>query len=153
MLRVRVDERHAATKEPAHLIPQPRSLPVRPATPIGQAELVHELIEGPAEYQLAGLRPHRFGTHPRQEQARQVAIGQARIDPGGHGERIRAVAPDVLFSVAGVSARQGAQREQPRHKAEIGILLARVNELVDLVETGEVVPRPWCGGRQGSTVG
>ena len=46
-----------------------------------------------------------------------------------------------------------APREQPRHEAEIGVRLARVDELVDLVEAGEVVSRPRRGRRQGATVG
>ena len=46
-----------------------------------------------------------------------------------------------------------AQREQSRHEAEIGVRLARVNELVDLVETGEVVQRLTSGwaGRPAAT--
>ena len=43
--------------------------------------------------------------------------------------------------------------KQPPHEAEIGVRLARANKLIDLVETGEVVPRLGRGGRQGSTAG
>ena len=45
------------------------------------------------------------------------------------------------FRSPGIGAWQRTQREQPRHEPEIGVCLARANELVDLVETGEVVPR------------
>ena len=105
------------------------------------------------EDELAVLRPYRFGADPRQEQTRQVAVGQFVVDPGAHPERVRSVAADVLFLVAGVGARQAAQCEQPRHEAKIGVGFARLNELVDLVETGEVVQRLGHGWRQGATVG
>ena len=99
------------------------------------------------------LRPYRFGADPRQEQTRQVAVGQLVVNPGGNGERVRPVASDVSKLRAGITARQTAQREQPRHEAKIGVGFARLNELVDLVETGEVVQRLGRGWRQGATVG
>ena len=57
------------------------------------------------------------------------------------------------FRSPGLGAWQTTQREQPPHEAEIGVRFVRANKLIDLVETGEVVPRLWRGGRQGSTAG
>ena len=61
--------------------------------------------------------------------------------PGGHPQRIWPVATDILKPVAGVGARQAAQRHQPRHEAYVGIVFAGLNQLVHLVEAGEVVSR------------
>ena len=104
-------------------------------------EFVHELIQRPPEDQLAVLRPHRFGADPRQQQTRQVAEGQFVESARRHHQGVRPVAPDVLFPVPWIGARQTAQREQPRHEAEIGVGLARFDELIDLVQCGEVMPR------------
>ena len=41
----------------------------------------------------------------------------------------------------GVAAGQGAQRQQPRHEAKIGVRFAGTDKLVHLIEAGEVVPR------------
>ena len=57
------------------------------------------------------------------------------------------------FWSPGLVRGRPTQREQPRHEAKIGVGFARVNELVDLVETGEVVQRLGRGWRQGATVG
>ena len=138
------DQRHGATKEPRHLITEPRPLAVYAAAAILHAELSHELVQRPAEHQLARLRPYRFGAHPRQEQTRQVAVRQSRVDPGGHGERVRPVVTDVPNLRAGVTARQTAQREQPSHETKVGVSLARADELRHLVELREVVARLWC---------
>ena len=94
---------------------------------------MHELIEAPAEDEIAALRPHRLRADPRQEQTRQGAEGQLHARArSGHGERVRPIAPDVLKPGFWVRARQGAQGEQPRHEAEIGVRLARLDELIDL---------------------
>ena len=66
---------------------------------------------------------------------------------------IRSVAPDVLKPLLWIGTRQAAQCQQPRHEADIGFRFARLDELIDLVETGEVVPRLGCGWRQGAAVG
>ena len=42
----------------------------------------------------------------------------------------------------GVGARQRAEREQPRHKAQVGVRFARGDELIDLVELREVSRLP-----------
>ena len=55
----------------------------------------------------------------------------------------RAVDALVLVSVAGVGAGQAAQRQQPRHEAEIGVRLASRDQLVHLIEAGEAPPRRW----------
>ena len=68
------------------------------------------------EDELTRLRPHGFTGHPREQQARQVAIGQFGFPAGEHDERVRPVAPGVLQAVAGVGARQRAQRHHPRQK-------------------------------------
>ena len=102
-----------------------------------------------------GLRPYRFGAHPRQQQAREVAVGKFVSTSGNHVERERAVDALVFFLLAGVGARQTAQREQSRHETEIGVCLARADELRHLVEHGEVVPcleRGEAGG-QDATAG
>ena len=75
------------------------------------------------------------------------SVGQLVVDPGGHPERVRSVAPDVLFPVPWIGARQAAQRQQPRHEPKIGVCLARLDELIDLVKTGEMVPRVVRGRR------
>ena len=38
-----------------------------------------------------------------------------------HDQGVESVAPDILAPVAGVGARQGAERHHPRHEAEIGV--------------------------------
>ena len=43
--------------------------------------------------------------------------------------------------VAGVASRQGAQRHHPRHETQIGVRFASPDQLVHLIEAGEVVPR------------
>ncbi len=43
--------------------------------------------------------------------------------------------------VAGVGAGQAAQRQQPRHEAEIGVRFAAPDKLVHLIGLGEVVQR------------
>ena len=139
--RTLVEQRDRAAKEPLHLIAEPRPNTRYPTAITTQdPELLHEFIERSPKHQLAVLRPHRFGTHPRQEQARQRAVGQLCVTRGGHDQLIWTVGALELEPVAGVGALQTAQREQPRHEAEFGVGLARLNELVDLVETGEVVP-------------
>ena len=52
-----------------------------------------------------------------------------------------AVASDVLKPVAWVGARQAAQREQPRHEADLRIGFARLHELRHLVEACEGTSR------------
>ena len=74
-------------------------------------------------------------------------------DSGNHPKCVWPVTPDEFFPVPWIGARQTAQREQPCYEAQVGVCLARTNQLVDLVETGEVVPRLGRGGRQGSTAG
>ena len=55
-----IDQRHGATKEPSHLIPEPRPISSRAAAVTLHAEFVHELIQRPPENQLTALRPHRL---------------------------------------------------------------------------------------------
>ena len=50
-----------------------------------------------------------------------------------HVELVRAVDALVLKPVAGVGAGKGAQRQQPRHEAEIGVRFAGPDKLVHLV--------------------
>ena len=79
------------------------------------------------------------------------AVRQFRVAVDGHGERVRAVVPHVLPAVPRIRSRQRAEGEQPRHEAEIGVGLARLDELIDLVQRGEVVPDLGRGGRQAAT--
>ena len=90
--------------------------------------------------------PHGFGAHPGEEQTGQRAVGQLVSDSGDHPERVRPVAPDELFPVPWIGARQAAQREQTRQEPDISLHLARADELRHLVEAGEVVERLGRGG-------
>ena len=91
--------------------------------------------------QLAALGAHRFGRHPGQQQAGEIAEGQPGFTHGGHDQGVGAVDPLVLQPAAGVGAGQGAERHQPRHEAEIGVRFAGPDQLVHLIEAGEVAPR------------
>ena len=53
-------------------------------------------------------------------------------------ERVRSVAPDVLKSLLRIGTRQTAQRKQTRHETDLGVRVARLNELRHLVELREV---------------
>ena len=92
-----------------------------------------------AEVELTAPGPHGFGANPGEEQTGQRAVGQLVSDSGDHPERVRPVAPDELFPVPWIGARQATQREQTRHEPDIGLRLARADELRHLVEAGEVV--------------
>ena len=48
--------------------------------------------------------------------------------------------PDILQPVLRIRARQRAEREQPRHEADIGFRFTGLDELVHLSEHREVVP-------------
>ena len=84
------------------------------------------------------VRTASVQTHAR-SRTRQRAEGQLVSAAGRHVERIWAIAPDVLQPLLWVGARQAAQREQPRHEPEIGLRFAGLDELIDLVQCGEVV--------------
>ena len=73
---------------------------------------------------------------------RQGAVGQFIAASGHHVERVRAVHALELVAGFGVGARQRAEREQPRHKAQVGVRFARGDELIDLVELREVSRLP-----------
>ena len=75
MVRIGIDELHAATKESPHLILESCPLPVQPPAAIVKPDLPHELVQRAAEHQLAALRPYRFGADPRQEQTRDITVG------------------------------------------------------------------------------
>ena len=60
---------------------------------------------------------------------------------GGHDQGVGAVDPLVLQPAARVGAGQGTQCHQPRHEAEIGVRFAGPDQLVHLIEAGEVAPR------------
>ena len=58
--------------------------------------------------------------------------------PGGrHDERERPVDALILRPVAGVGARQGAERHCARHETEIGVRFAGADKLVHLSGKGE----------------
>ena len=50
-----------------------------------------------------------------------------------HDELVGAVAPDIPIPVAGVGARQRAQRHQPRHETPVGVRFAGLDKLIHLV--------------------
>ena len=76
----------------------------------------------------------RFGTHPGQEQPRDVAEGEFVVEARGERQREGAVGADVLFAVAGVGAGQGTERQEPSEVGNILIGLGRVDQAVDLIE-------------------
>ena len=66
------------------------------------------------------------------------------------GREQRAVDALVLKPVAGVGARQRTQREQPRHEAQLGVGLARGDELRrNTDQPGRARPPPRPGGAAG----
>ena len=61
----------------------------------------------------------------------------------------RAVDALILVAVAGVGAGQRAQRHRARHETEIGVRFAGLDQLIHLIEAGEVLwpPLPsFCHG-------
>ena len=55
----------------------------------------------------------------------QVAEGElAVVATGNHDKLVGSVDALVLKPVAGVAARQAAQRHQPRHEAQVGVRFA-----------------------------
>ena len=79
-------------------------------------------------------------THASSSRGR-IPVGQSRrLSAGTHNQGVWPVAPDVLFPVPWIGARQTAQREQPRHEAEIGLRFARLDELINLAQRGGMVP-------------
>ena len=87
-------------------------------------------------------------TQARSKRGR-VTVGQLHRARATHDECVRTVAANVLRPVAGVGARQAAQREQPRDVAELRIGFAHADELRHLIETSEVTPRPGSDGAAG----
>ena len=142
---VLVDRLNLTAKEPRHLVAQPGVLVTAGAV---DPEAPHEVRERIAEDQLARLRPRRFGADPRQQQTRDVAVRELVAEPGDHPQGVRPVDAHELQAVAGLAARQRAQREQPRHEAGIGFRFSRLYELIDLVELREVPRRSSCGHGQ-----
>ena len=113
---------------------------VPPLSLLRMSSFPHELGERTTQNQLAASSPNDFGTHPGQQQTRQVAVGELVATDRVHVERVRAVDALVLFAVAGIGAGQGAQRHHSRHEPKIGVRFAGRNKLVHLVGLGEVVP-------------
>ena len=60
--------------------------------------------------------------------------------------RIRTIDALVLKPIAGVGARQAAQRHQPRHESHVGFRFASLDKLVRLIEACEVMQRLGQGG-------
>ena len=71
----------------------------------------------------------------------KIAKGQFVAWTRLHVERVGAIDALVLFTVAGIGAGQRAQRQQPRHEAQIGVRFAGRDKLVHLIGLGEVVAR------------
>ena len=91
------------------------------------------------------MGPYRFGRDPRQQQARQVAVGQLVLAGPTQDQLGRTIDALVLMLVAGVASRQGTERHQPRHETEIGVRFAGPDKLVHLIAEGEAPPRRWWG--------
>ena len=140
-LSIFVGQLDMSVEEPLHLVVNSRALASSSSTDGGQVQLAHELGERGAQEQLAAMGADRFGRDPGQQQAGETAEGQAGFPDGGHDQGVGAVDPLVLQPAAGVGAGQGAERHQPRHEAEIGVRFAGPDQLVHLIEAGEVAPR------------
>ena len=125
-------------KQAIHLIAEPG---LRSTVAAVDAERPHKLRERLPQDQHTASGPHRFGAHPGQQQARQVAVGELVTTARDHVEREGAVDALVLFPVAGVGAGQGAQRHRAAHETEIGGRLAGRDKLVHLIGEGEMVLR------------
>ena len=68
-----IDQRDAATKEALHLIAETC---LRSPAAVVDSGRPHELGKRTTQDKLAALGPHRLGTHPSQDQARQVPGGE-----------------------------------------------------------------------------
>ena len=68
----------------------------------------------------------------------QGAVGEFVAATGHHVERVRPIDALEIVPVFWVGARQRAEREQPRHEAQLGVRFARGDELRHLVELREV---------------
>ncbi len=97
-----------SVEEPLNLVAQPRSPAAGASTDGDQVQLAHELGERGPQEQLAALGAHRFGRHPGQQQAGEIAEGQAGFTHGGHDQGVGAVDPIVLQPAAGVGSGQAA---------------------------------------------
>ena len=85
--------------------------------------------------------PHGLSADPGQQKAREIAEGQPGWTHSRHDQGERAVDALVLVAVAGVGAGQGTQHHQTRHETRIGSHFTGLDELVRLIEAGEVVQR------------
>ena len=65
--------------------------------------------------------------------------GQLVISARHHDELVWSVLTLVLMPVTGIGAGQAAQRQQPRHEAEIGVCFTGPDKLAHLIESCEVV--------------
>ena len=76
------------------------------------------------------MGPHRFGRGPGQQEPGIITEGEFVVKPGGYHQRVRAVATDMLFPVAGVGAGQensGLAKVVPMDAViELTSILARV---------------------------
>ena len=90
-----------------------------------------ELVQASAEHQPRGLRSHRFGADPREEQSRVDAVGQAVVRIRGvERQHVVAGASDVLALVPHGAAGEGADRQHEVHETDVA--LACVDDLVEL---------------------
>ena len=125
----------AAGEEAPHLVPDPGiGCPGRI-----DSDNAHEIGQGLSKGQVLALSPNRFGTHPGQQQPRDVAEGEFVVEARGERQREGPVAADILFAVAGVGAGQGTERQEPSEVSNILIGLGRVDQAVDLIETAGMV--------------
>ena len=75
-LPIFVGQLDMSVEEPLHLVVNSRALASSSSTNGGQVQLAHELGERGPQEQLAALGAHRFGRHPGQQQAGEIAEGQ-----------------------------------------------------------------------------
>ena len=87
------------------------------------------------------MGPHRLGAKPSDQEAGKVAEGELVVSSRHYDQLVRAIGAFVLMPVSGIGAGQGAERQQPRHEAEIGVRFAGPDKLVHLIGLGEVVDR------------
>ena len=91
-------------EEPLHLVAQPRAFASAATPDRSHVQSAHEPGERGSQEQLAGLGPHGFGAHPCQQQAREIAEGQAGLAHGRHDQGVGTV--DTL--VLKLAAREGS---------------------------------------------
>ena len=119
------------TEEPPHLIAEPGLLPSSAAAAVLLIPSFRMNSESEdSQYELALLRPHRFGAHPgHQAGAAMLPNGSLLIEVPADITKVYGPLRRMYCAlVAGVAAGQAAQRHHPRHEAEISVRFAGPNQ-------------------------